>query len=167
MRQVREDWPQVAQGFFERKAIVEGAVIVGAIVRRVARQAHYWPLALHVDPHKGLRFIIAQQHIVAGHVALDHLAFQKEGVHLAFGLDPIRIVDLRYQRHGLVIPPTRILKILPYPVAQHCRLANINHLPAGRLMKVYPRAAGQCFELGVEGGVHTFYYSAKLLLAGK
>ena len=86
----------MAQGFFERKAIVEGAVVVSAIIRWVARQAHHWPVALHVDPHEGLRFIITQQHIVAWHVALDHLAFQKESVHLTFGLDPIRIVDLRH-----------------------------------------------------------------------
>ncbi len=78
-------------------------------------------------------------------------AFEKEGVYFAFGLDPIRIVDLRYQRHSLIISSARILKILPH--SEHCRLADINHLPCLPTYESIPPGCEVGFELfDVEGG---------------
>ena len=146
----------MADGFFERIAIVKWAVVLRAIIDRISRKRNGRPFAFHVDAYIALGFVVTQQHIVARHIALDHLALEKQRIDLTFHLDPVRINDLADERHGLVVPSARILKILPHTIFQYCRLADIDDLATRRLMKIHARRARERLKLLLQLSIHSY-----------
>ena len=94
-------------------------------------------------------------------MALDQLVFQDQRFQLGVGDDPFQVSDLAHEapRLGVAIG----LEIRPNAVAQHHRLADVDHGAVGRTVNVDPRPLGQGIqflgELGGEVSVHSTNYS--------
>ena len=81
---------------------------------------------LPVDLDVGIGLVVAQADVEARPVALDQLVFEDQRLQLGVGDDPLQVGDLGHQAPGAGFAIG--LEVRPDAVAQHDRLADVDHL---------------------------------------
>ena len=108
------------------KAAAEGAVVIGAVLRRAARDRHDRIVAFRVDADEGVALVVLEQDIVVRLVALDQRVFQHQRLEFARGDDDVEIPHLVHHRGDLRQMLTA--KIARDAVFQLLRLTDVKHL---------------------------------------
>ena len=148
---VGEDFAEDAKGFLDGSFAIEGADVGGAVVLGGASETDIGDFGFEVDADIGDGFIVAEQDIPLWHIALDHLGFEEEGVHLGVNNDPVGVGDFLDEGGGFGVFGG-VVEILADAVFEDGGFANVDDLAGSVLMEIDPWGSGESFELGGQGG---------------
>ena len=101
--------------FLHRGFAIKRPNIRSLIIHRITSESDIWNLVIHVDAHITYSLVIAKQDVPFWHVALNHLGFKKQCIHLGIHSNPIRIGDFCYERFGFWVF-FGVMKVLSYAI---------------------------------------------------
>src|SRR5215510_16481504 len=113
------------------RAVIERAVLLDSARLENARK---FLIDRELQMRVGL--VILEHHVVARLVALDQVRFEDQGLGFGVGDDELEVNNARHQLQRLGVHRARVLEVLPHPVAQVLRLADIDDLALRVLVKV-------------------------------
>ena len=142
--QVREHAAQNIQRLAHGVGGGKWAIVAAAVPLHAPNDADLGEILVPVQLDVGVGFVVLEPHVEPRPVALDQLIFQDQRFQLGVGDDPFQVGDLAHQPPRLGIPVG--LEVRADAVAQHHRLADVDHLPVGRMVEVDPRPLGQGVE---------------------
>ena len=97
----------------------------------------------------GIVLVVAQQDVVFGRALLDQVVFERQRLHHRVGHDDFEADDLVQQGVGLRIRPGRT-EVIPDPVAQRARFADVDRVPFRVEVQIDPGLLGQPGNLFLE-----------------
>ena len=106
----------------------KGAVVPRAVIRDFADHSDSGVYLPHIQPEIRIPFVILEQNVVFGTVALNQGAFQYQRLKLRRGYYHVEMVDVADHQLCFGRMGGGILKILAHPVFQFFGLADIDHL---------------------------------------
>ena len=116
-------------------------------------------IALIGNLDEGIGLVVLEHDIVLGHVLLDEIDLEKQGLDIGLSDDKLKIYNLRNQRFRLgIVAPS---EIGPHPIAKILGLPHINDGTVLIFVNVTARTRRQKLELGFNQVIHTLYYSKK------
>ena len=126
----QEQLLQRVQRVVDRSGTGEGAVILALPFARAAMLLDARELLIAAQKDEGKRFVVAEQHVVGGAIALDELRFEQQRLRLVVG---------RHHRHRPALrdhPLEALGQVLDLDVVgdaalQRTRLADIEHVALG------------------------------------
>ena len=127
----------------------ERAGVKAAVALHAARDQNPGKRLVGRQLEERVVLVVAQQDVVSGRALLDQVVFERERLHHRVGDDHLEADDLVEQRVGLGIR-TVGAQIVPHPVAQHPRLADVNRVTTLVEVQIDPGLLGQPANLFLE-----------------
>ncbi|EQC76469.1 hypothetical protein HSISS2_929 [Streptococcus sp. HSISS2] len=108
---------------------------------------------------KRVRLVVLKANVEFGHILLDEVNFQKQGLNIRLGYDKFKVCNLRYQKFCLGIMAST--KIATHTIFEIFSLTDINNIAEFVLVEIAPRVAWEQFQLMFNQIIHAFIVAKK------